>query len=99
MYPSPYLRNLIYNYSIVKECGILIEDIDKAVVKINVFYESTTYITTTETEAMTLIVLFSNIGGTLSSCLGLSISSLIKVVGILLSISIKNKAKNKVNQW
>ena len=99
LYPSPYLRNLIYNYSIVKESGILIEDIDKAVVKINVFYESTTYITTTETEAMTAIVLFSNIGGTLSSCLGLSISSLIKVVGILLSISIKNKAKNKVNQW
>jgi ABC-type Mn2+/Zn2+ transport system permease subunit len=77
----------------------LIEDIDKAVVKINVFYESTTYITTTETEAMTAIVLFSNIGGTLSFCLGLSILSLIKVVGILLSISIKNKAKYKVNQW
>ena len=99
LYPSPYLRDLIYEYSIVNKSGILKEDIDKAVVRINVFYESTTYMTTTETESMTAIVLFSNIGGTFSLCLGISILSLIKIVGILVSISMKNKANNKIDQW
>ena len=98
-YPTPFLRDILSRYPVVQASGMTKEEIDKAVLRINVYYESMTYTTTTETEATTAIVLFSNIGGTLSLCLGISILSLIKIIGILLSMSMNNKSNNKVNNW
>ena len=93
-YPSPYLKKMLIKNNLVKESGITVEEIDKTVLKFNIYYESLAYRVIAEKESITAQIFFSNLGGTLGLCLGLSILSLVKVVGFLVSILIALKDRN-----
>ena len=86
-FPSLQYRNyLIKNHEKINSSGISYENIRRAVLKINVFYESMTYNIIKETKALTKLTLFANIGGTLSLTLGISISSIIELAELLVNL-------------
>jgi hypothetical protein len=93
-YPTPWSQDLISKHSIIKNSGMSPEKIDKAISRIHVYYESMTYTKITETKSLTALTLFSQIGGTLGLCLGISILSFVKLFGLI--ISILNILKQKI---
>ena len=98
-YPTPWSTSLLSKHKIINSSGLSNDTIEKAVLRVHVYYESMTYTAITETESITALTLFSNIGGTLGLCLGISILSLSKVFNLiiyLLTICEKSIVKNKV---
>jgi hypothetical protein len=92
-YPSPYVRNLLSKHPLIISSGIKNEMIDKSVLKVHIYYETLAYRTIAETESMTAQIFFSNAGGIFSLCLGISILSLVKFVGFIVSILVLFKEK------
>ena len=84
-YPTEYYRDLLSTHSIINSSGINIQDIDKAVLRVNVFYETMSYTTITETLSITPETFFSNIGGTLGLCLGVSILSIVEILELIIN--------------
>jgi hypothetical protein len=65
-------------------------------VRVNIFYDSLSYVETTESPQMDLISLLASIGGNLSLFLGVSVLSLFELVEVALIIfSIKLLKTNK----
>ena len=58
----------------------------ESIVNLNIFYESLSYTKTTEIAQMDLVSLLSNIGGTLSLFLGISVFSFYELVEVLIEI-------------
>ena len=62
-----------------------------SVVRVNIFYESLSYSMSTEIPKMDFVSLFSNIGGTLSLFLGVSVFSVFEIVEVLMEIYFEEK--------
>ena len=87
--------------SSLNSSGINIQDIDKAVLRVNVFYETMSYTTITETLSITPETFFSNIGGTLGLCLGVSILSIVEILELIINfydVFKEYKTKTKKNK-
>ena len=65
----------------------------ESVVVMNIFYDSLAYTKSTEIAQMDLVALLSNIGGTLSLFLGVSVFSLFEIVEVLFEIYINYRGK------
>ena len=85
-YPSPYYRKVLSNLSKINTTGISYLDIDRAVLKLNVFYESMTYDKIEEEISLTQEALFATIGGFLGITLGLSISSILEIFELVFNM-------------
>lgn len=85
-FPTQYYEKLLSKHSIINSSGIYQEDIRRSVLRINVFYETMTSVTIIEAESMSSQTFFSNIGGTLSLCLGISILSVIEIFELFLKL-------------
>jgi hypothetical protein len=57
-----------------------------SIVSINIYYDSLSYIQTTESPKMNLVSLLASIGGNLSLLLGISLFSLFDVIELLMEI-------------
>jgi amiloride-sensitive sodium channel subunit alpha len=79
LYPNYYYTQILSAAAAAKGINISDADIDKAVAKVNIFYKNMEYKTTTQKIQTTTEDLFSNIGGTLGLCIGISILSLVEV--------------------
>ena len=81
-------------YGIISENETLSsEDKMNSIIKFNVYYGSLSYTITTESPAMDIVGLLSNIGGTLGLFLGVSVLTAVEIIEIFLQailISIKN---------
>jgi hypothetical protein len=86
-------ENALY-YGIKNENETLsLEEKMNSIIKFNIYYESLSYTITTESPAMDIVGLLSNIGGTLGLFLGVSVLTAVEVIEIILQailISIKN---------
>ncbi len=97
-YPSAYLRNKIFEKSIINRTGISLEDIDRSVLRINAYYESLSYTSITEVESLTGLTLFSQIGGIGGFCLGISILSFIEIIDLLFTLIKATKEHYEANR-
>lgn len=79
-YPSSYYQNLLANNSIIKSSGISYDNIPKAVLRLNVFYDTPQYELIEENIAISTDQFISNLGGTLGLYLGLSLLSLAEII-------------------
>lgn len=85
-YPTKFYQKTLKNHPIINQSGILIEDIKDAVLKVNVFYESTKHVIEQEKATINTQTLISNIGGTLGVFLGMSIISFIEIFEFIVEI-------------
>ena len=93
-YPTPYYKSLLSTHSKINSSGIAYNDIEKAVLRVNIFYESMTYILYQETVTMTPDTLCSNIGGVLGLCTGASVLLIIEVIELIIVLFHINKSRN-----
>lgn len=96
-FPTPYYQEYLSEIPKINLSGISYDNIEKSVLKINVFYDSMKYTTINEVAAITTEVFFSNVGGTLGLYLGISMLSLVEVVEliiILIKIYIDSRLKS-----
>ena len=63
-----------------------------SVASVQIFYESLSYTMSTEIPKMDLVSLFSNIGGTLSLLLGVSVFSVFEIVEVMMEIYFEEKS-------
>ena len=83
----------VYDGIINQNETLSLEDRMNSIIKFNVYYESLSYTITTESRAMDIVALLSNIGGTLGLFLGVSVLTAVELIDVLLQailISIKN---------
>jgi hypothetical protein len=59
-FPTPYYTELLSKHSLINSSGINVDDIPKAVLRINVFYETMTYTAITEAVSITTETLVSH---------------------------------------
>ena len=59
------------------------ETIEDNIVKLNVYYESLTYVVMTESIYMSFVSLFSSIGGFMGMFLGMSVMTLVEIFEII----------------
>ena len=84
--PAIYYIQIVYNKKLllqhpkINASGITYDEIDKATLRLNVFYETMTYTSTTESAAVTTETFISNLGGTLGLFIGISILSFVELV-------------------
>ena len=84
-YYSQGIDEIAVYYGIINQNETLsLEDKMNSIIKFNVYYESLSYTITTETSAMDIVALLSNIGGTLGLFLGVSVLTVVELVDILL---------------
>ena len=101
-------KNAEFNYfnnSIVKSKykGSLVtyDDVKSSVVVLNIFYDDLSHTEVTESVKITVNQMFSNIGGALGLCIGMSVMSLIEILEILVEIGmiwfayLNNKVEKK----
>jgi hypothetical protein len=70
-----------------------LEDKSNSIIKFNIYYDSLSYTVTTESAAMDVVALLSNMGGTLGLFLGVSVLTAVELIEIIIQailISIKN---------
>lgn len=97
-YPNYYYKTLLAQHLAINGSGIEFEDINNAVLKVNVFYRTLKYQVTTEIPSITNEQFFSNVGGILGLYLGISVLSIIEVFELIAQLfEIFFKTKNKVN--
>lgn len=65
-YPTAYYKDLLANHSIIKSSGVSYSDIDKSVLRVNVFYKDLKYTLIEEQPAVTTETFVSNLGGKLN---------------------------------
>ena len=98
-FPSEYYKKqLVKNIKKINSSGISYSEIQNSMLKINIFYESMTYNLIKESESITIETLFANIGGTLSLTLGISISSVIEIVELVISVIQAYREKGKISK-
>ncbi len=78
-YPNSVYKSTLLLDEMISLSNISYEDIGRAVVKVNVFYESMDYKKTEEKVLISSDVFFSNIGGTLGLCMGVSVLSFVEI--------------------
>ena len=88
--PSDYYLNLIMRYmNSTKELkSDELENLREKILKINVYYDSLSYLQMTESPSGDIINLFSNIGGTLGLFIGMSVLSLSELIELLIKVMI-----------
>jgi hypothetical protein len=79
-YPTEFYADILFNKLKAKEINVSRGGIDKAFSKLNIFYKSMEYTFTTQKIQICAEEFFSNIGGTLGLCVGISILSFVEVV-------------------
>ena len=71
--------------------------ISKAFLKVNIFYESMKITVTKQSPSLSTVAFFSNIGGTLGLCMGMSILSFVEIIELFYNFIIfsTNRCKNQ----
>jgi hypothetical protein len=85
-YPTQYYANLYSKNSKIISSGISNDDLSKSLIKLNIFYGTTTYTYIGEAAALDAETLFSTIGGFLGLCIGTSILFVIEVLELCFRI-------------
>ncbi len=80
LYPNSYYKKPLLQHPKVNASGITYDEIDKATLRFNVFYETMTYTSTQESAAVSTETFLSNLGGTLGLFLGISFLSFVELV-------------------
>ena len=80
LYPNEFYTDILYAWIKGNGVNISIDSIDKAFAKVNIFYKSMEYTSTTQNIQTSADDLFSNIGGTLGLYVGVSILSAVEIV-------------------
>ena len=62
------------------------EEKANSIIKFNIYYDSLAYKITTESKAMDMVALLSNIGGTLGLFLGVSVLTIVELLDIALQV-------------
>jgi hypothetical protein len=100
-----FVSNVVNNptyYSSFTNNTINESELVNYLIKLNIYYGSLTYTVITESAAINLVSLLSNIGGTLSLFLGISVLSIIEifevVIEIIIVVFIGSKNNSKVIQ-
>jgi hypothetical protein len=83
-YPSVYYQDLLQSHPKIKQSGIAKDNINKAMIRLNVFYESLEFYAVVEEPALSSETFYSYIGGTLGLYLGISILSMIEILELLI---------------
>lgn len=88
-----YYSSLIENFAIFTSVislfsGETLSQEEKAnsIIKFNIYYDSLAYKITTESKAMDMVALLSNIGGTLGLFLGVSVLTIVELLDIALQV-------------
>ena len=98
-FPNKYYKNLLWKSSKVNASGISFEDIDSAVLRIFVYYETMKYTNIQELPLTDFNTFLSNLGGTLGLYIGISFLSIIELVELiimLLKTWIEFKSQQKI---
>jgi hypothetical protein len=101
LYPNKYYAENILSFYVQKNrLNLSTENIYKAFVKVNIYYDSMQYTSIVESPSITLQAIIANVGGYFGLCMGLSLLSLIEIIDLIIRIivSIFLKFKNKKNQ-
>jgi hypothetical protein len=83
----------VKNGVIIENEALSLEDKTNSIIKFNIYYDSLSYTISTESPAMDVVALLSNIGGTLGLFLGVSVLTAVELIEIIIQailISIKN---------
>ena len=97
-FPNKYYKNLLAKNVKINSSGISFDDIDNAVMRINVFYETMTFTTVQEYPSIDFGTFLSNLGGTLGLYIGISFLSIVELIELIfLLIETCFKYKNKTN--
>jgi hypothetical protein len=89
LYPNKYYaENILSLYAEKKGLNLSSENIYKAFVKVNIYYESMQYTSMVESPSFTGQSLLANVGGYFGLCLGLSLLSLVEIIELIFKIII-----------
>ena len=92
-YPSnSYEGNLLDKYSVLNSFS---KSLTEKILKLNIYYQDMSYQSVTESPAITLVGLISNIGGTLGLFLGIAILTLVEFVDMFIKMLIHMCKKKK----
>jgi hypothetical protein len=99
-YPSEFYTSLIYDKLKVNGINASTESIEKAAIKVNIYYKSMEYISTQQMIQTSTEDLFSIIGGTVGLYIGISLLSLVEIVelgfNLILALMAYLKSRKKV---
>jgi hypothetical protein len=85
-FPNEYFKTLLMNDSKIIATNISYDKLDKAFLKVNIFYESMSYTQTIENPALTFETFISNIGGILGLFIGISVLSFLEIIDLFVYI-------------
>jgi hypothetical protein len=101
LYPNKYYAENILSFYVQKNrINLSTENIYKAFVKVNIYYDSMQYTSIVESPSITLQAIIANVGGYFGLCMGLSLLSLIEIIDLIIRMimSVFINFKNKKNQ-
>jgi hypothetical protein len=87
LYPTRYYTNVLYKWAQNRKIALNQSDVQDSFLKLNVYYHAMYYTSMVETLAKSTIDIFSDFGGTLRLCLGLSIMSFIEILELLFNLA------------
>jgi hypothetical protein len=73
------------------------ENLEQNVLKVNIYFESLSYTSIQESASISLITMFSNVGGIAGLCLGCSILSLMESFEVIIKIYYSLKSERVSN--
>jgi hypothetical protein len=88
LFPTEFYSQVLYNFVQNKSINISYNQIPKAFVKVQIYYHSMEYETTTESESILFATLFSNLFGTINFYTGMNIYTIVEIVEFAVGIII-----------